>query len=101
LAPSQSGVRAALANLTAVVTAARQQGSADQQAEDLLHQAEELAKALQERHKQGKGEEAHNKLAELQRKVEELIREGKVRPPATTQLRQAIAELAQAVQQLG
>jgi eukaryotic-like serine/threonine-protein kinase len=84
-APSQTGVPAALAKLAAVVTAARQQGSADQQSEDLLHQAEELAKALQE----------------LKRKVDELTREGKIRPPATTQIRQAVAELAQAVQQAG
>jgi len=47
-APSASGVEAALANLTVVITAARQQGSVDQEAEDLLHQAEDLANALQE-----------------------------------------------------
>jgi hypothetical protein len=94
-------VPAALANLTAVVTAARQQGTADQQAEELLHQADEFAKALQERQQEGKGEEAQKKLAELGRKVDELIREGKVRSPATTQIRQAVAELAQAVQQPG
>ena len=35
-APSAPGVDAALANLTAVITAARQQGTADEQAEDLL-----------------------------------------------------------------
>jgi hypothetical protein len=33
--------------------------------------------------------------------VEELIGKGKIRPPATAQLRQAVAELAQAVQQPG
>jgi len=100
-APSQPGVAAALANLAAVVTAARQQGTADQEAEDLLHQAEDLAKALQERQNEGKGEEAQKKLAELERKVDELVREGKVRPPSTTQIRQAVADLAQAVQQPG
>jgi hypothetical protein len=38
---------------------------------------------------------------ELRRKVEEPIGKGKIRPPATTQIRQAIAELAQAVQDAG
>jgi hypothetical protein len=100
-APSQPGVAAALANLTAVVTAARQQGTADQQAEDLLHQADDLARSFQEGQEEGKGEDADKKLAELERKVEELSREGKIRPPATAQIRQAVAELAQAVQQAG
>ena len=44
-APSAPGVPAALANLTAVITTARQQGTADQQAEDLLDQAADLANA--------------------------------------------------------
>jgi hypothetical protein len=100
-APPQPGVPAALANLAAVVTAARQQGTADKEAEDLLHQADDLAKALQERQGDGKGEEAQKKLAELERKLDELIAKGRVRPPATTQVRQAVAELAQAVQQPG
>jgi hypothetical protein len=100
-APSQPGVPAALANLTAVITAARQQGTVDQQAEDLLHQADDLANALQENQGDDKGEDAHKKLAELERKVEELIGKGKIRSPATTQIRRAIAELAQAVQQAG
>jgi hypothetical protein len=105
-APSAPGVEGALANLTAVITAARQQGTADQEAEDLLHQADDLAKALQENPKdkdkggdKGKGEEAAKKVAELERKVEELIGTGKIRPPATTQIQQAVAQLAQAVQQ--
>jgi hypothetical protein len=100
-ASSQPGVLAALANLAAVVSAARQQGTADKGAVDLLHQADDLAKALQEDQKQGKGAEAQKKLAELERKVDELIGKGKVRPPATTQIRQAVAELAQAVQEAG
>jgi hypothetical protein len=66
-----------------------------------VHQADELAKALQEGHKEGKGEQVQKKLAELQRKLDELIGKGKVRPPATTQIRQAVTELAQAVQQQG
>jgi tRNA A-37 threonylcarbamoyl transferase component Bud32 len=101
-APSQPGVPGALANLTRVVTAARQQGTADHEAEDLLHQADDLARAVQERQQEGKGkEEVQKKLAELQRKVDELVGEGKLRPPATTQVRQAVAELAQAVQRQG
>jgi eukaryotic-like serine/threonine-protein kinase len=111
-APSAPGVDAALANLTAVVAAARQQGTVDQEAEDLLHQADDLANALQDNPKDrakddgkdeddgggnGKGEDAAKKVAELERKVDELIGKGKIRPPATTQIRQAVAELAQAV----
>jgi ABC-type transporter Mla subunit MlaD len=94
-------VPAALANLIQVVTAARQQGTADQQTEDLLHQADDLAKALQEGQGDDEGEDAHKKLAELERKVDELISKGRIRSPATSQIRQAIAELALAVQQAG
>jgi tRNA A-37 threonylcarbamoyl transferase component Bud32 len=101
VASSQPGVPGALANLAAVVAVARQQGTADHQAEELVHQADELAKAIQERQKEGKGEEVQKKLAELERKVDELIGKGKVRPPATSQVRQAVAELAQAAQQPG
>jgi hypothetical protein len=110
LAPSASGVEAALAYLTAVVTAARQQGTADREAEDLLHQADDLANALQENPQgqdddkgegggKGKGEDAVKKVGELERKVDELIDQGKIRPPATTQIQQAVAQLFQAVQQ--
>jgi eukaryotic-like serine/threonine-protein kinase len=104
-APSASDVDAALANLTAVVTAARQQGTVDQEAEDLLHQADDLANALQENPKnkdegRGKGKQAANKVAELERKVDELIGKGKIRPPATTRIQQAVAQLALAVQQM-
>jgi len=105
-------VEAALANLTAVIAAARQQGSVDQEAQDLLHQAEDLAKAVQENPKdkdkdegggngKGKGEDAAKKVTELERKVDELISQGRIRPPATTQIRQAIGELAQAVRRQG
>jgi serine/threonine-protein kinase len=113
-APSAPGVEAALANLTAVITAARQQGTVDQEAEALLHQAGDLANALQENPKDpdkddgkdegggnGKGRDAAKKVAELERKVDELIGQGKIRPPATTQIQQAVTELAQAVQQAG
>jgi eukaryotic-like serine/threonine-protein kinase len=111
-APSAPDVEAALANLTAVLTAARQQGTADQEAEDLLHQADDLANAFQENPKDqdkdkddgkgggnGNGEDAAKKVAELEHKVDELISQGKIRPPATTQIQQAVAQLAQAVQQ--
>ena len=40
-------------------------------------------------------------VAQLQGKVDELIGEGKIRPPATTQIQQAVAQLGQAVQQPG
>jgi eukaryotic-like serine/threonine-protein kinase len=110
-APSAPGVPAALANLTAVIGAARQQGTADQEAEDLLDQAADLANALEAGRKddkghnkgegKGKGQEAAEKLAELQGKVDELIGKGKIRPPATTQIQQAVAQLGQAVQQAG
>jgi Skp family chaperone for outer membrane proteins len=111
-APSASDVDAALANLTAVITAARQQGTVDQEAEDLLRQADDLANALQENPKdeddgkdegrgKGKGRDAANKVAELERKVDELIGKGKIRPPATTQIQEAVAQLALAVQQIG
>ena len=108
-APAAPGVPAALANLTAVITTARQQGTADQQAEDLLDQAADLANALEAGRKdnrghdkddgKGKGQQAAKKLAEFQRTVDELIGEGNIRPPATTQLQQAVAQLGQAVQQ--
>jgi len=109
-APSAPGVDAALANLTAVITAARQQGTVDQEAEDLLHQADDLANALQEDPQDqddskdedrgnGKGQDAAKKVAELERKVDELIGKGKIRPPATNQIQQAVTQLSQAVQQ--
>jgi tRNA A-37 threonylcarbamoyl transferase component Bud32 len=115
-APSAPDVEAALTNLTAVITAARQQGTADQEAEDLLHQADDLANAFKENPKDqdkdkddgkgegggnGKGEDAAKNVAELEHKVDELISQGKIRPPATTQIQQAVAQLAQAVQQTG
>jgi hypothetical protein len=107
-AVSAPGVEAALANLTAVITAARQQGTVDQEVEDLLGQAGDLAKALQENPKEegkgggkGKGRDAAKKAAELERKVDELIGQGKIRPPATTHIQQAVAQLVQAVRQAG
>ena len=49
---------AALADLRSVITTARQQGTADQQAEDLLDQAADLANALEAGRKDNRG---HNK----------------------------------------
>ena len=109
-APSTPGAHAALANLAAVVNAARQQGTADREAEDLLHQADDLVNLLEEDDKEednrdskgkneGKGKAAGKKVTELERKVEELIGKGKIRPPATTQMAQAVAQLVQAVRQ--
>jgi hypothetical protein len=40
-------------------------------------------------------------VAELERKVDELIAQRKIRPPATTQIQQAVAQLGQAMQQAG
>ena len=106
-------MQAALANLTAVVNAARQQGSADQEALDLLRHAHDLANTLQESGKgegkdeeakdQGKGKEkeAGEKVMELEHKVEELIAKGKIRPPATTRIQAAVAQLTQTLQQAG
>lgn len=91
-----------------MIGAAGQQGTVDQAAEDLLGQAGDLAKTLQENPKdndkddgKGKGEDAVKKVAELERKVDELSGQGKIGPPATTQIQQAVAQLAQAVQQAG
>jgi enamine deaminase RidA (YjgF/YER057c/UK114 family) len=95
-----AGIVAALANLTAVVSAAGQQGLVDQEAaEDLQHQAEEVAKAVQEdpggRQGQGGGQETGRAGAQSRRAE----RHRQDPPPATTQVRQAVAELATAVQQ--
>jgi hypothetical protein len=40
-------------------------------------------------------------VTELERKVDELIGKGKIRPPATTQIQGAVAQLALALQQAG
>jgi hypothetical protein len=65
--------------------------------EDLLHHADDLANALRERHTDDKRKGCTEETGGAGRKVEELIGKGKIRPPTTTQIRQAIAELAQAV----
>ena len=50
---------------------------------------------------QDKGKEAGEKVVELERKVEELIARGNIRPPATTRIQEAVAQLAQSVRQAG
>jgi eukaryotic-like serine/threonine-protein kinase len=45
---SQAGLSAALANLSEVVTAGERQGTIDPAAEDLLHQAEDIVRAVDE-----------------------------------------------------
>jgi hypothetical protein len=92
--PAPVGVPAALANLRQVIEAGQRQGTIDPAAEDLLHKAEDATQAVQEEH----GDEVGNKLDELQRKVDELIREGKISPSAAAGVRQAVAQLAAAVQ---
>jgi hypothetical protein len=54
-ASAAPGVPAALANLTAVISAARQQGIADQAAEKLLDQAADLVNALEAGRKDNRG----------------------------------------------
>jgi eukaryotic-like serine/threonine-protein kinase len=100
-AASQADVQGALANVTVVLAAGERQGLVDHHAEEeLRHQVEEVAKTVgEEGHQDGKGEEAGKKLVELQRKLDDLVGKGKIRPPATTQILQAIAQLATAVQQ--
>src|SRR5829696_4257001 len=93
--PTQPQVElpAALANLSQVISAGRQDGTIDNSAEDLLKQAEEALRTAQE----GKGEDADKKLQDLQRKTDEQVDKGKIRGPAADQVRQAVAQFSQAV----
>jgi serine/threonine-protein kinase len=93
----QAGLPAALATLTAAVTAGRQQGIVDKGAEDLLHQAQEVLDAAQE----GKAEDARKKLEDVERKTDELIEKGKIRGAAAGRVRQAVAQLSAAVDPSG
>jgi hypothetical protein len=93
----QAGLPAALANLTAALTAGQQQGIVDKSAEDLLHQAQGVLRAVQE----GKAESARKKLEDLQRKTDELIQKGKIRGAAAGRVRQAVAQLSAAVDPSG
>ena len=89
--PSPSG---ALATLREVIMAGERQGVIDPDAEDLLHQAEDVVRAVRE----GDGDEVGKKLEELQRKVDELVGEGKIAPAAAGGVRQAVAQLGTAVE---
>jgi hypothetical protein len=93
--PTQPQVElpAALANLSQVISAGRQEGTIDNSAEDLLKQAEEALRTAQE----GKGEDVDKKLQDLQRKTDEQVDKGKIRGPAADQVRQAVAQFSQAV----
>jgi eukaryotic-like serine/threonine-protein kinase len=93
----QAGLPAALATLTAALTAGRQQGIVDKAAEDLRHQAQEVLGAVQE----GKAEDARKKLEDLQRKTDELIQKGKIRGAAAGRVRQAVAQFSRALQPSG
>ncbi|HZD67695.1 MAG TPA: protein kinase [Actinomycetes bacterium] len=95
LAPADPA--AALANLRQVLMAGQRQGTIDPAAEDLLKKAEDVVRAAQEGH----ADEVGNKLDELGRKVDELVREGKISPSAAGGVRQAVAQLAGAVQRSG
>ena len=90
---SQGESAAALANLAQVISAAQQQGTVDNSAEDVLKQAEEVLRGAQE----GKGEDVDKKLQDLQRKTDEQIDKGKIRGQAAGQVRQAVTQFIQAV----
>jgi serine/threonine-protein kinase len=94
---AQGGLPVALANLRQVILAGQQQGTIDPAGEDLLHQAEDVVRAVQEGH----GDDAGKKLEELGRKVDELIREGKVSPSAAGEVREAVTRFSQEVQGSG
>jgi hypothetical protein len=94
---SQAGLSAAHANLVEVVTAGLQQGSIEPAGEDLLHQAEEVLRAVQEGH----GDDAGKKLEDLERKSDELIEKGKISPAAAGEVRQAVAQFSSAVERAG
>jgi Protein kinase domain len=91
--PFQPGVRGALARLRAAIMAGERQGTIDPDAEDLLHQADDVVRAVRE----DDADKARNKLEELRHKVDELIDEGKIAPAAAGGVRQAVAQLARAV----
>ena len=80
-APAQGGVPAALANLTQVVTAVREQGATDQQAEKLLDKANDLAKALQD-DKAEKGAEAAGAAGAAGAQGGGIDRQGQDPPPS-------------------
>jgi hypothetical protein len=94
---AQPGLPAALATLREVIMAGERQGTIDPAAEDLLHQAEDVVRAVQEGH----GDDVGKKLKELERKVDELTREGKISPSAASGVRQAVVQFSGAVERSG
>jgi eukaryotic-like serine/threonine-protein kinase len=94
---AQAGLSAALANLSEVIMAGERQGTIDPAAEDLLHRAEDFVRAVDEGH----GDDARKKLKELERRADELIREGKISAAAAGEVRQAVAQLGNAVERSG
>jgi hypothetical protein len=87
------GLQAALADLTEVITTGQRQGTVDPDADDLVDQAREIARAAQTGH----GADARDQLDDLQHKTDELITGGKVRGAAVGRLRQALADFSTAV----
>src|SRR6266498_1654717 len=87
----------AMANLTEVITTGQRQGTIDQGGEDLLHQAEDVVRAVQEGH----ADDARKKFEELEHKADELIDEGKISPQAVGAVRQALAQFDSATQRSG
>jgi serine/threonine-protein kinase len=94
---AQSSVSVAMANLTEVITTGQRQGTIDQGGEDLLHQAEDVVRAVQEGH----ADDARKKFEELEHKADELIDEGKISPQAVGAVRQALAQFDSATQRSG
>ena len=94
---AQSSVSVAMANLTEVITTGQRQGMIDQGGEDLLHQAEDVVRAVQEGH----ADDARKKFEELEHKADELIDEGKISPQAVGAVRQALAQFDSATQRSG
>jgi hypothetical protein len=90
-------VSAAMANLTEVVATGQRQGTIDEAAEDLLHQAEDVVGAVQD----GDTGEVREKLKDLERKADELIRKGQISEQATGAVRQALAQFETAVRRSG
>jgi hypothetical protein len=89
-----SGVSAAMANLTQVITSGQRQGTIDQAGEDLLHQAEDVMRAVQEGHPG----QVRKKLKDLAHTADELIDKGKISPPAASAVRQALTQFETAAQ---
>src|SRR6266536_1350773 len=94
---AQSSVSVAMANLTEVITTGQRQGTIDQGGEDLLHQAEDVVRAVQEGH----ADDARKKFEELEHKADALIGEGKISPQAVGAVRQALAQFDSATQRSG